>query len=81
MRKPLVIGSKTNPSLGEYVDSIKKSILKTVSWRVVALIITVVIALVLTGSIQLALSVGVCDLLVKSIGYFIHERVWNKIDD
>lgn len=56
-----------------------RSILKTVSWRVIGTIDTVVISWVLTGQIETALAIGSVELVTKMILYFAHERVWNLI--
>ena len=59
-------------------DSIKKSILKTITWRVIALAITSVIVFMHTKSLTYAASIGILDLTIKSVIYFIHERLWNR---
>ncbi|SHG01078.1 Uncharacterized membrane protein [Salegentibacter echinorum] len=56
-----------------------RSILKTVSWRIIGTIDTVVISWVLTGQIETALAIGSVELVTKMILYFAHERVWNLI--
>ena len=59
-------------------DSAAKSILKTISWRVVGTIDTMVIAYLLTGEISMALSIGSVEVFTKMILYYFHERLWNK---
>lgn len=56
-----------------------RSILKTVSWRIVGTIDTIVISWVLTREIETALAIGSVELVTKMILYFGHERLWNKI--
>ena len=56
-----------------------RSILKTVSWRIVGTIDTIVISWVLTGEIETALAIGSVELVTKMILYFGHERLWNMI--
>ncbi|MBZ9728325.1 DUF2061 domain-containing protein [Salegentibacter sp. JZCK2] len=56
-----------------------RSILKTVSWRIVGTIDTIVISWVLTEEIETALAIGSVELVTKMILYFGHERLWNMI--
>ncbi len=57
-----------------------RSILKTISWRIVGTIDTIIISWVLTGEIKTALAIGSVELITKMILYFGHERVWNLIN-
>ena len=56
-----------------------RSILKTVSWRIVGTVDTITISWVLTGEIETALAIGSVELVTKMILYFGHERLWNMI--
>lgn len=56
-----------------------RSILKTISWRLVGTIDTIIISWFLTGQIKTALAIGSVELITKMILYFWHERVWNLI--
>jgi len=60
-------------------DSHLRSVIKTVSWRALATIITIVIVFLFTGEIALALSVGAIEVIAKLIFYYFHERIWNWI--
>ena len=59
-------------------DSNAKSLLKTISWRVVGTIDTMLIAYMLTGELTVAFSIGSVEVFTKLILYYLHERVWNK---
>lgn len=59
------------------MDTRKKSILKSISWRVVGMGITMLIAYLLTDSVDIALSIGTLDAAVKIAIYYLHERIWN----
>jgi uncharacterized membrane protein len=56
-----------------------RSITKSVSWRIVGTIDTIVISYIITGTLELALSIGMIEMVTKMGLYTIHERVWNKI--
>ena len=57
----------------------RRSVAKTASWRVLAGIDTVVLALIFTGSIGAALTIGGFEVLTKLALYFLHERAWSRI--
>lgn len=59
--------------------NIKRHIVKTVTWRLVGTIDTIVLSWLLTGDATIGLSVGLVELATKMILYYIHERVWFKI--
>lgn len=56
-----------------------RSIIKTVSWRLIGTLDTVFISWLITGEIAFALSIGGIELFTKMILFYLHERTWNKI--
>ena len=62
------------------LDTPKRSIAKSISWRILAGIITACVALFMTGQLEFAAKIGLADTTVKLLIYFLHERIWNKID-
>lgn len=60
-------------------EKLKRSLAKTVSWRVIGTLDTVLISWLITGAFTLAISIGIVELITKMILYFFHERAWNKI--
>jgi len=58
--------------------SIKRHIAKTISYRILGSMITILAAIALGLPIKLAGFLGVGELLVKPIVYFFHERIWYK---
>lgn len=56
-----------------------RSIIKALSWRVTGTMDTILISFLITGKIKFAVSIGVIELLTKTILYFVHERLWNRI--
>lgn len=56
-----------------------RSIVKTVSWRTVGTIDTVLISYFITGNFTMAASIGSIELFTKMALYYLHERAWNKI--
>ena len=60
-------------------ETLKRSLLKTISWRVIGSLDTVVIAYLITNEVNDALTIGGIELISKMVLYFFHERTWNTI--
>ena len=52
---------------------------KTISWRIVATLTTLLISYLITGSLALAGLIGGIEFLSKIFLYYMHERIWNKV--
>lgn len=59
-------------------DSIFRSVIKAITWRITATVITVLLIFAFTKDITIALSAGALEIILKMFGYYIHERCWNK---
>ena len=57
-------------------ESHLRSILKGLTWRIIASSTIVAIAYFTTGDIDTALKIGGIEFLIKLILYYLHERVW-----
>jgi len=57
---------------------ILRHILKTISYRFLGTLTTVTVAYSLGASIEVSSLLGIGEILIKPIIYFIHERVWYK---
>lgn len=77
----IVGGKKKNDSFekDKRSESPKRSILKSISWRVIGTLDTIVISWIVTGTLSLAFSIGLVELVTKMLLYFFHERIWNNI--
>lgn len=56
-----------------------RSIVKSVSWRILGTMDTILISWLITGTLRVAVSIGGVELISKMILYFFHERAWNAI--
>lgn len=56
-----------------------RSVAKSVSWRLLGTMDTVIISWLITGTLSIAFSIGAVELCSKMILYFFHERMWNNI--
>ncbi|MFQ5493185.1 MAG: DUF2061 domain-containing protein [Candidatus Dojkabacteria bacterium] len=57
-------------------DSHIRSVVKGISWRVSATLMTIVISFVITGKVDVALSIGTIEFALKILWFYIHERMW-----
>jgi len=61
-------------------DQRLRSLVKAVTWRVVATSTTMVIVYLMTGSMELGLGAGFFDLILKIGFYYAHERAWERVE-
>lgn len=62
-----------------YKETNKRSIVKGISWRVVATTITIAIVYFFFDRLDLAIAAGMIETVLKVAFYWLHERVWFKI--
>lgn len=55
-----------------------RSIFKSVSFRLIATLTTIILVFIFTGEITTSLKVGSIEFLAKIALYYFHERVWDK---
>ncbi|MEZ4195668.1 MAG: DUF2061 domain-containing protein [Candidatus Paceibacterota bacterium] len=60
-------------------ESHRRSILKGVTWRIIASATTMTVVYIATGNLALVASVGAVDILAKVFFYYLHERTWGKV--
>lgn len=66
-------------ALGLKRNDAKVSLIKTVSWRIIGTIDTMVISYLLTGQLEVAMGIGGIEVISKMILYYLHERAWIKL--
>ena len=57
----------------------RRSLLKALTWRIIAFLVTIIAIYIYSGDIKEALIVGTGANLIKIFLYYIHERIWNRI--
>ena len=60
-------------------ESRLRSILKALSWRVLATLTTIAIAYFIVGDVKTALKIGAVEVVAKMLIYYLHERAWAKV--
>ena len=62
------------------IESNKRHLFKTLSWRVIGTLDTVLFGWILTGNPLTGLKIGGYETVSKMLLYFGHEKVWYKIN-
>ena len=57
-----------------------RSIVKGTTWRIIGTMDTIFLAWLFTGDITSALKIGGIEVFTKIFLYYLHERVWLKMD-
>lgn len=61
------------------MDTHLRSVVKGISWRILATMVTTTVVFLYSGELAAAAIVGSLDALVKIILYWGHERVWQWV--
>ena len=60
--------------------SYRRHLLKTLTWRIVGTIDTMLLGWLVSGDPMVGVTIGSFEVVTKMILYFIHERIWYKVD-
>jgi uncharacterized membrane protein len=58
--------------------SYKETLIKTLIWRIIATSITILSGWFVSGNWKFGLIIGGIDTVLKTIGYFSFERIWDN---
>ena len=58
----------------------KRSLVKTITWRVIATTDTFVLAWLFTSDEVIAASIAGLEVVTKLILYYVHERGWSSLE-
>jgi uncharacterized membrane protein len=61
------------------VETMSRSILKTISYELVILTLNFVTVYYITGRVRIALGFVVISSIYTMLSYFFHDRIWDKI--
>jgi uncharacterized membrane protein len=70
---------KLHPNIHHAEETLRRSVVKTISYRVVILVLDFGAIYLFTGQLKVALGFMVVSNIYTTIGYFIHERIWDRI--
>ena len=57
----------------------KRHIAKSIPWRVVGTVDTIVLSWIITGNPLTGLKIGFTEVITKMVLYYFHERIWFNI--
>ena len=60
-------------------ETLKRSLLKTASYRFVIIILDFTTLYLFTGKVKVALGFTVVSNVYTTLAYFFHERIWDRI--
>jgi uncharacterized membrane protein len=60
-------------------ESLGRSVVKTVTYRVVVLTLDFSVIYLFTKSVDVAVSFTILSNIYTTLAYFFHERIWDKI--
>ena len=70
---------KLLPNIHHAEETLRRSIVKTVSYRVAILVLDFTVIYLFTGQIKVAVGFMIVSNIYTTVGYFFHERIWGKI--
>ena len=71
----LLIGLDSNKIMNE---TRKRSVVKSIIWRIICIAVSIFTSYFLTGRWDLAIAIGSVYNVITMILYYFHERLWNK---
>ncbi len=63
----------------KHFEHAKRSLAKTITYRLLIIVATFVVVYIMTGDIDATTHITVVTSIVNTVLYFIHERIWNRI--
>ena len=74
-----ILDKKRHYKEDKLAESPSRSVVKSISWRILGTLDTFLISWIVTGETSVAFSIGSIELVTKMALYFFHERIWNTI--
>ena len=60
--------------------SVKRHLAKTITWRIIGTIDTMVLSWIITGDAMMGLKIGGVEVITKMRLYYFHERIWYRMN-
>jgi adenylylsulfate kinase len=57
-----------------------RSLLKSISWRIIATLTTTLLVFAFTQNLVISAGVGGIEFFLKIAIYYVHERIWNIVN-
>ena len=59
----------------------KRHLLKTITWRIVGTIDTMILSWIITGNWKFGVAIGGVEVITKMVLYYFHERAWYRFSN
>jgi uncharacterized membrane protein len=60
------------------MESVRRSVIKSISWYIINILMVGLVAFLLTGDIVVAIVMSLSQTLLETVVYYAHERVWAR---
>ena len=60
------------------MPQVKRHIAKTITWRIIGTLDTVILSWIVTRDIKIGMAIGGIEVVTKMILYYLHERAWYR---
>lgn len=64
----------------EIEESQRRHLFKTITWRALGTLDTIVLSWIISGNPFTGLKIGLAEVITKMALYYLHERFWYKIN-
>ena len=61
-------------------ESRKRHVMKTVSWRMIGTLDTMILSWIISGNPLTGVKIGLVEVVTKMVLYYLHERVWYHVN-
>ena len=61
-------------------DSKKRHLFKTVTWRLIGTLDTMLLSWFISGNPLIGVQIGIAEVITKMLLYYLHERAWYRIN-
>jgi len=59
----------------------RRHILKTITWRIIGTLDTMILSWFITGNWKWGVAIGGVELITKMVLYYLHERAWYRFSN
>ena len=68
------------PAGGDAMQTIRRDLMKTLSFAVLHFGVAFTVAYALTGSVAIAAGIGLIEPIANTVAFYFHERAWRRVD-
>ena len=61
------------------IESKKRSLIKAITWRILAIIVLTIVTWLFTSNVQATAFVVISFNVIQIILYYFHERLWERV--